>query len=338
MNTKFLSAPSPACAKCAGPRQHLPQNLAHGHVAGEAQLPGGAEGAGHGAAHLGGKALGVVLAHGDEHRLHAFAVGQAQQQLDGPVAADAHHVGRGQVYHRALRQFGLQLPGEVGHFAKVPRALVPQPVPQLVRAEARQRKLVDHEGLKLGVRQVQKIGFGCGVGHRTSMYQCGGGSTRKSAQGLGQGLAPAGMHVGDHSMVTHHGLRITRATADTRRTPAGYLADIWRYACAQCRNITEGRRVFNEPRQPSVSLRHPIASPSPALGKSSRPGASPTKSASPDESADVAADVWADEWADESPDVSAARRKGDALPAEPGPLSPARAPFPPGGFWPIARA
>jgi hypothetical protein len=79
----------PQCARA--PRESAPE-FAHGHVAAKAHLSRGAEGAAQGTADLGGQAQGVVSGHGNEHGLHALAVGQAQEQLDGAVAADADYV------------------------------------------------------------------------------------------------------------------------------------------------------------------------------------------------------------------------------------------------------
>ena len=68
---------------------HLLDDLRGGQVAGQPHLTGGAEGAGHAAAGLGGDAQGGALLVAHEDALDADAVVQLPQMLDGASAVGA---------------------------------------------------------------------------------------------------------------------------------------------------------------------------------------------------------------------------------------------------------
>ena len=100
-------------------KQHLIQHLRGPQAAHQSPLGGGAEGAAHGAAHLAGDTYGIAVMVAHENGLHAVAVGQPPQVLDGSVPlrllpAD-HGGGRDFV---PLRQLRPQILGQVGHILK----------------------------------------------------------------------------------------------------------------------------------------------------------------------------------------------------------------------------
>ena len=98
----------------------LLDDLAGGQVPGQTHLAGGAEGAGHAAAGLGGDAQGGALLVAHEDALDAHAVVQLPQVLDGAPAVGAQGAHRGD---ELGQQLGAQLlalgGGQVGHVCAV---------------------------------------------------------------------------------------------------------------------------------------------------------------------------------------------------------------------------
>ena len=100
-------------------KHHLIQDLRRLQPPHQAAQGGRAKGAAHPAAHLGGDADGVAVLVAHDHRLHAVAVRQTPQVLDGAVQL-GHllplHLGHGQ--DAALPQLFPQCFGKVCHLVK----------------------------------------------------------------------------------------------------------------------------------------------------------------------------------------------------------------------------
>ena len=145
--------------------QDLAQDLAHAHVAFEAHGAGAAEGAGHGAAHLRGEALGPA-AHafagvaGDEHGLHFGAVLEAEQELGGIVAALFHGDDLGPADLGALGQTFPAGFGDIGHGVEIAGHLLPDPLPDLDGPELGLAQLVLHPVGEFGQGIVEEVDHG----------------------------------------------------------------------------------------------------------------------------------------------------------------------------------
>ena len=105
--------------------QYLIQHFKGLQFSNQAAQGGGAEGATHAASHFGGNAdrIAVVIAH--QHRLHAVAILQLPQVLDGAVPlglllADGHR----RIQRILLRQGIPQIFGQVGHLVVTADALM----------------------------------------------------------------------------------------------------------------------------------------------------------------------------------------------------------------------
>lgn len=152
----------PRVAQMFARHQDLPKDLAHAEVARKAHPACGAKGAGHGAAHLRGKALAPAAAAvarfgGDEHALHQRAVLHAQEELDRAVAAFLRPRHFGPLDARAAREALAAGARDVAHALEVAGHLAPQPLPELDGPEFRLMELVAHPVDERGQREVQKI-------------------------------------------------------------------------------------------------------------------------------------------------------------------------------------
>lgn len=130
----------PARRGLAGGRQELRHDLPGGERTDEPGVPAGTEAAPLAAAHLGAEADAVAVPVRQQDRLHALAVGQRPQQLDGAAVAPLALHQPGAVHHRRRLELAPQPERQVRHLVKAgdeplvyPRHHLPGPVRRLAQ-------------------------------------------------------------------------------------------------------------------------------------------------------------------------------------------------------------
>ncbi len=169
------------------PRDHdLSDNLLGREIAHQPLCAGVAEGAGQGAADLGGDAQGPAIILGDMYGLDLLAIGKAQEPFAGSIDRGKRARNHRPLQHVARRELVAERLRQRGHRREIGGAPTIDPVPELARAERFSAEFGHFGGERLAAQpdEVAARRFGYGLGRHASPHMGSRAAQRFTSQAL----------------------------------------------------------------------------------------------------------------------------------------------------------